>query len=270
MTAQGLKIPAGQTRGIMLITADQNAPRALANVSFYGRATLGEATTTRPVHMAAMAWPIVDSWGEIPSPRLVTGLPVSVTTSEFAPITIAANEKKVWEVAAGEKLTIPLRHTRRSEFSGSTLQLRTFGAGFEQVPRFDVSLDADQSEVVLDLAALKTPPGDYLIAFYGSAVVKYRYNPEAVAVAEAAQKKATEEAAVATAEVQRLTAEAAAASSDTKAAADAAVAEATAKKQTTDAAVAAAAAKLKAATDLAAPRDTADIVLSEPIAIRVK
>ncbi len=270
VTAQGLKIPAGQTRGIMLITADQNAPRALANVSFYGRATLGEVTTTRPVQMAAMAWPIVDSWGEIPSPRLVTGLPVSVTTSEYAPITIAAKEKKVWEVAAGEKLTIPLVHTRRGEFSGSTLQLRTFGAGFEQVPRFDVSLDADQSEVVLDLAALKTPPGDYLIAFYGSAVVKYRYNPEAVAVAEAAQKKATEEAAVATAEVERFSVEAAAASSDTKATADAAVAEATAKKQTADAAVAAAAAKLKAATDRATPTDTADIVLSEPIAIRVK
>ena len=135
---------------------------------------------------------------------------------------------------------------------------------------FDVSLDADQSEAVLDLAALKTPPGDYLIAFYGSAVVKYRYNPETVAVAEAAQKKATEEAALATADVQRLTAEAAAAASETKAAADVAVTDATAKKQTADAAVAAAAAKLKAATDLAAPRDTADIVLSEPIAIRVK
>ena len=270
VTAQGLKIPAGQTRGIMLITADQNAPRALANVSFHGRATLGEAATTRPVHMAAMAWPIVDSWGEIPSPRLVTGLPVSVTTSEFAPVTIAASEKKVWEVAAGEKLTIPLVHTRRSEFSGSTLQLRTFGAGFEQVPRFDVSLDADQSEAVLDLASLKTPPGDYLIAFYGSAVVKYRYNPEAVGVAEAAQKKATEEAAVATAEVERLTAEAAAAASDTKAAADAAVAEATVKRQPADAAVAAAAAKFKAANDQAMPKDTADIVLSEPIAIRVK
>ena len=75
---------------------------------------------------------------------------------------------------------------------------------------------------------------------------------------------------MATAEVERFSVEAAAASSDTKATADAAVAEATAKKQTADAAVAAAAAKLKAATDRATPTDTADIVLSEPIAIRVK
>ena len=64
--------------------------------------------------------------------------------------------------------------------------------------------------------------------------------------------------------------EATAAASEIKAAADAAVAEATTKKQAADAALTAAAAKLKAVTDHAAPRDTADIVLSEPIAIRVK
>ncbi|MCA9013084.1 MAG: serine protease, partial [Planctomycetaceae bacterium] len=256
VTAHGLKIAAGSTRGIMLITADQNAPPSLANVTFYGKATLDGETQTRPVQMAAVAWPIVDSWGEIPRPRLVTGMPVSVTQSEFAPLSIAAAEKKVWEVAAGEKLTIPLVQTRRSEFSGSTLQLKTFGAGFEGVPRFDVSLDADQSEAVLDLAALKTPPGDYLIAFYGSAVVKYRYNPDAVRTAEKAHKSAEEFVTLAAAELQQRTTEAAAATSENKAAADAAVAEAATKKQAAETSLAAAAAKLKTVSDQAAPRDT--------------
>ena len=41
-------------------------------------------------------------------------------------------------------------------------------------------------------------------------------------------------------------------------------------KAAADAAVAASAAVLKAATEAAAPRDTADIILSEPIAIRIK
>ena len=270
VTAQGLKIPKGKTRGIMLLTADQNAPRSLSNVTFYGKSAIGDAPVTRPVHMAGFAWPIVDSWGEVPSPRLVTGLPVSVTGSEFAPITIAASEKKVWEVTAGEKLTIPLVHTRRSEFSGAVLQLKTSGEGFDANPRFDVSLTADTSEAVLDTAALKTPPGDYLISFYGSAVAKYRYNPDAVPVAETAHQKAVEEAAVAAAEVQKLTEAAAAAASETKVEADKAVADATSKKQMLDAAVTTAAAKLKAVTDLATPRDTVDIILSEPIAIKVK
>jgi len=174
VTAQGLKIPAGKTRGIMLITADEKAPNSLANVTFFGKSLVAEVEVKRPVQMAAMAWPIMDSWGEIPSPRLVTGLPISVTGAEFAPISIAAKEKKIWTVTAGQKLTIPLQHTRRCEFSGTVLQLKASGTGFENVPRFDVSLASDNSEVTLDLAALKTPPGDYLIAFYGSAVAKYR------------------------------------------------------------------------------------------------
>ena len=176
VSAQGLKIPAGKTRGIMLITANENAPQAMANVLFFGKSTVSGAEVKRTVQMAAMAWPVVDSWSEIPSPRLVMGLPISVTRAEFAPISIAAKENKVWDATAGQKLTIPLRHTLRSEFSGSILQLKASGAGFEQVPRFDVSLLTDSSEVTLDLAALKTPPGDYLIAFYGSAVAKYQSN----------------------------------------------------------------------------------------------
>jgi len=174
VTAQGLKIPAGKTRGIMLITADEKAPKSLANLTFFGKSMVAGVETKRPVQMAAMAWPIVDSWGEIPSPRLVTGLPISVTGAEFAPISIAAKEKKVWNVTAGQKLTIPLQHTRRCEFSGTVLQLKATGTGFENLPRFDVSLASDSSEVTLDLAALKTPPGNYLIAFYGGAVAKYR------------------------------------------------------------------------------------------------
>lgn len=270
VTAQGLKIPAGKSRGIMLVTADENAPPSLKNATFYGKSDLNGTVVTRPCQMAAMAWPIVDAWGEIPSPRLVTGLPVSVTRSELAPITIKAQEKKVWEVAAGSKLTIPLAHTRRCEFSGATLQLKVSGEGFEQTPRFDVSLTADKSEAVLDLATLKTPPGEYLISFYGSAVAKYRFNPEAVLDAEAAQKKSKDEADAVAAELKRLTEVAATTPVEKKAEADKAVADATVKKQAADAAVVAAAAKLKAATDQAAPRDTVEIILSEPIAIRVK
>src|SRR5690606_17600661 len=118
--------------------------------------------------------PVTNAWDEIPRPRLVSGVPISVTQNELAPITIAPAEQKVWEATAGEKLTIPLVHRPRSEFSGAAVQLRAFGEGFEAVPRFEASLTASSSEVVLDLAALKTLPGDYLIAFYGAAVAKYR------------------------------------------------------------------------------------------------
>jgi hypothetical protein len=174
VTSNGLKIPKGKTRGMMLLTAEQNAPRGLTSATFFGRAVIGEETVTRPVRLASMSWPVANAWSEIPSPRLLTDVPVSVCGSELAPITIATAENKVFEVTAGEKLTIPLALTRRSEFSGTKMSLKTMGDGFDKTPAFDAPLDADSSEAVLDLAKLKTPPGEYLIAFYGSGVAKYR------------------------------------------------------------------------------------------------
>ncbi|MCX7418270.1 MAG: serine protease [Planctomycetia bacterium] len=268
VTASGLKIPAGQSRGLMLVTADQNAPRAIGSATFFARSTMNGEAAIRHGHMASHAWPIPDSWGEIPAPRLFADIPVSVSGLEFAPLSLTP-PKEVQTVIAGEKLTIPLLHARRSEFSGGTLQLKTMGAGFDRTPQFDVSLTADQSQAVLDTAALKTPPGDYLIAFYGGAVAKYRHRPDLIAIAEVAHKKATEELSAIDAELKKLTEAAKAAATEAKPEADKAVEAATAKQKTAAATVAAAAERVKATTAAAQPNDIVDIVVSEPIKIRV-
>jgi hypothetical protein len=270
VTAAGLRIPAGKTRGVMLITADQNAPRGLTSASFVGKATIDGKEVTRPCQLASMAWPVPNTWSEIPSPRLLADVPVSVSGSEFAPITIASTKDKVWEVTVGEKLTLPLIHSRRCDFSGANISLKTFGAGFEGVPAFDAELAAETSEAVLDLATLKTPPGDYTIAFYGSAVAKYRYNVEAVTKAEAALAQAKQEAAALAAEVKTLTEAKKTVPDDQKAQAEKTAQDAAAKQKTADAAVAAADKLLKSATAAAKPKDIVDIVVSTPISIRVK
>jgi hypothetical protein len=270
VSAVDLKIPAGKTRGIMLITADQNAPRGLTSASFIGKATIDGKEVTRPCRLASMAWPVPNAWSEIPSPRLLADVPVSVSGSEFAPITIASTEGKVWEVVAGEKLTLPLIHSRRCDFSGANISLKTFGSGFEGVPAFDASLTAETSEAVLDLVALKTPPGDYTIAFYGSAVAKYRYNVEAVTAAETALEQAKAEAATLAAEVKSLTEATQTVPAELKAAADQSAQDAASKQKAADAAVVVAEKILKNATAIATPKDIVDIVVSAPISIRVK
>ena len=182
VTAQGLKIPTGKTRGIMLITAQQDAAPCLANLDFTGTGTIGEQPVSRPVQMAQMAWPVPDSWGEIPSPRLVHGMPLSVSNFELAPLSIAAKDRATIEAIAGTKITVPLIHTKRGEFSGTVLQMKAFGDGFERIPPFNVSIEGDASEAVVDLASIQTPPGDYTLAFYAGAVAKYRTKPEAAPV----------------------------------------------------------------------------------------
>lgn len=113
--------------------------------------------------------------------------------------------------------------------------------------------------MVIDLAALKTPPGDYTLAFYGSAVSKYRYNPAAVPLAEAEQKKAEQLAATVAAEAKKV------------AATDANAAKVAAEKQKqAEAAMAAATNRMKSVSTAATPTDTVDIIVSEAIRVSVK
>ncbi|HET6425689.1 MAG TPA: serine protease [Planctomycetaceae bacterium] len=269
VTAKGLKIPAGQSRGMIVITAHQDAPRGFANASFQGVAEINGAAVTRPVRLASMSWPIPDSWGEVPSPRLITDVPVSVGGSDLSPLTIKPQSTDVFEVKAGEKLTVPLVLQRRSEFSGATMQLKPIGAGFDRAPAFDINLTGDTAQATFDLAALKVNPGDYLVAFHGGAVAKYRHRVDQIAVAEAAQKQATEAAAAIDAEVKKLMDAVAAAPDDKKPEAMKAAEEAAARQKAAAAALNAANEQLKNANNVAQPRDIVDIVVSEPITIRV-
>src|SRR5690606_34826410 len=107
-------------------------------------------------------------------------IPVSVSDAEASPLTLTAAEDKVWEAKAGETLRIPLKAEWRGEFSGTSMKLKAYGTGFEGIKEFELPVKATATEAVIDLAALKTPPGDYTLAFYGSAVAKYSYNPDAV------------------------------------------------------------------------------------------
>ena len=142
VSACGLKIPAGKSVGTLLISAAEDAPRSLGIAKIFGRAQIDGKTVTRPGRLASMAWPVKDASQEIPNPRLVADVPVSVSRSEGAPVTIAPAENKVWEVKAGDKLTIPLKVTWRSEFTGTSIKLSPMGADFKGVKAIDVPLKA--------------------------------------------------------------------------------------------------------------------------------
>ncbi len=259
VTADGLKIAKGKSYGHMIISAAGDAKCAFSIAKMFGRATINGATITHPCRVASVEWPVKDATGDIPSPRLMDDIPVTVSDSEPAPITIAASENKVWEAKAGETLKIPLKITWRNEFNGTSIKLKAYGTGFEGVKEFDLPVKAAAQEAVIDLAALKTPPGDYTLAFYGIGICKYSYNPAAVPLAEAAQKKAEQIAITAAAEAKKI------------AATDAAAAKTAAEKQKqAEAAMAAATSRMKALSSAAAPADTVDIFVSEPIRISVK
>ncbi len=174
VAATGLTIPAGKTRGIVLIEAAMDAPQGLSAAKLFGTASIDGSEVTREASIAQMAWPIPDSWNEIPSPRLLEDLAVSVTTSESGPIHIAAAEDRVFEAKVGDILQVPLVVTRRGNLSGSILQMKTLGGSMEGNPMFDIPIAADQAMANINLKAVNAQPGEYTLAFYGPGVVKYQ------------------------------------------------------------------------------------------------
>jgi len=268
MSAHGFPIPAGKNRGILIVSAADNAPRSLAVARMVATARVGDREVRRPVRLASMKWPVVDARSDIPAPRLFADVPVSVGGAEAAPLTLRAAEDKVFEARVGEKLTIPLQLIRRGEFSGANISLKAFGAGFEKVA-FDASLKADRHEAVLDLAALRVPEGEHTLAFYGRAVAKYKYNEAAVILAQAARDKAQAEARKAAARAKELAEQARTASTAEKADAEAAAKAAIEKQKAAEKALATAESRFKAASSRSRPKDIVDIYVSEPIRIRV-
>lgn len=270
VSAGGLKIAKGKSYGHLIITADANAKPGFGIARMTGKALINGQSVTRPCRVASMEWPVKDAKGEIPAPRLMADVPVSVTDSELAPVIIAAAEPKVWEAKVGETLKVPLKLTWNNEFTGTSLKLKAYGEGFAALKEFDIPLKADTHEVTLDLAALKVAPGDYTLAFYGSAVSKYRYNAAAVPLVEAAKKKAEEEAATLAANAKKLIADASNAPADKKSDAANAAKIAVEKQKQAEATMATMTQRMKTVTEGATPKDTVDIIVSKPIRISVK
>ena len=123
---------------------------------------------------------------------------------------------------------------------------------------------------MLDLGALKTPPGDYTLAFSGIGVSKYRANQDALKQAESEQKEAGEELNSLATAAKVLAEKAAAAPADEKEEATKAAKRASVKHKAAEAALGETAKRVKTLTDATAPKDILDFVVSEPIRISVK
>jgi hypothetical protein len=268
VTATGSKVPAGKGQGFVFLTAAEKAPGGLTEVKIIGRALANGKPVERELNWASVIWHVGDMNAEIPRTRLATQKLVSVTATEMQPISIAAAEAKVFEGPVGKPLTVPLKMAWRGEAT-SAIKLKVLGAGFEAAKEFDVALKAEKAEAVLDLAALKTAPGEYTVAFYGVGKGKYRRGEESLAGLEAAQKQA-EEKAKSAAYIAKVLGEAAKkATPEEKAIADQTAKEAADAQKAADAAKVAATKAAADAKKAAAPKDFADIIISEPVRIRV-
>ena len=100
-------------------------------------------------------------------------------------------------------------------------------------------------------------------------MAKYRYNPLAISLEENQLKKAQEDQQKATELLAQKTQAVASAAAEQKATLEAELADVTKQKQQADAQVTASQEKLKRINEQASPRDTAEIIITQPVTLRV-
>jgi len=192
---EGDRIEAGKNSDLILLTAAEDAPGFAGPIKLVGRARIGDDEVTRQARGGTLVFPVESTDNERPESRLTRDFVIAVSDKEGAPISIATAENKTWEVAANARLEMPLKITRRGDFTAS-LKLKPLGPGTpEALKEFEADAKATNTVFTLDFAALKLPPGTHVFALQTQTTGKYRNNPEAAAFAEAAAKEADKLAA---------------------------------------------------------------------------
>jgi hypothetical protein len=187
---EGDRIPAGKNSDFVLFTASENAPAFAGPIKLVGKAKVGEKELVREARGGTLVFPVGNTDNERPESRMTRELVLAICDKESAPVSVFAAEKRVWEAGADSKVEIPLRVVRRGDFTAN-LKLKPLGPGTsEALKEFEVDSKATNATLKLDLAALKLPPGTHVFAVQGQTTGKYRNNPEAAGLAEAAANEA--------------------------------------------------------------------------------
>mgnify|MGYP002858061844 CR=1 FL=1 len=191
------------------------------------------------------------------------GPPAIGVSTLSAPALVLTEKNDVYEVAAGGKVDIPLTVTRHADFADA-LKLKALGlVEHTKAPEADIPAKASTGKFTLDAGALKLAPGEYGFILEGPGKMKVRDHLEALAKAEADQKRRIENQKDAQ---KRL----AAAKGDTSAQKDALIQAATMALKQADKSKADIDKLVKDLTTKAAPKEHTFIVCSNPIRVRVK
>jgi hypothetical protein len=270
VTCSPVKLGKGESTAALLLVASDKAEAGAAAVRVTGTATVAGAAVTRVARAGTVAtseYNKTDKIAEVSSRRareMVVGV-----APEDSPLVIAPAKDGSVETCVFNKVTVPLKVTKRGDFSGAIPLKITGHPSLEKAKEINVD-KGDSANVEIDLAALKLPAGTYNLYVETLAKVKYRQNVEAAKLAEdaskAADKKAAETAAAAKAADAKL---AATKDAKEKPSLEKAAKEMAAKVKEAEAAKTAAAAKLKEMNAKAAAKETAASFYSTPIRLTV-
>jgi hypothetical protein len=174
MTAGEAVVAHGESSGEIMLTAREDAKGWVGPIKVIGTSMIDG----RMIGHEARSGTVVDSTYDAEQKvatvwsRATDEFVVAVSGTDKSALTVATTQPVV-TATAGQKAAIPLKLTRRREFT-TPIGLRisghpAFAAAVEQA----VDLKNDAANFSLDLAALNIPAGRYVLHMEGQATVKF-------------------------------------------------------------------------------------------------
>lgn len=150
-------------------------------IQVVGRA-VADSSPAVPAYTATVSWPAIPVYNVVQN-RLSADLMLCISSLDTAPISITVGGPEVVEVKQGEKLSLPIRLTRRAGGDvACTLRARNL---IPKVTAPDVTIAADKAEGNCEVTvAADAPLGEFSLYLSAESKLKWRDNPQSLTRAE--------------------------------------------------------------------------------------
>jgi hypothetical protein len=167
-------MPSEQTSALLTLTAAENATAWAGPVRIIGRAKSGGTELMRQAKGGCLIWDVGDYNAESVRSRLSADFDLAVSGDELAPLTVEPAEDKTWEIAAGGKVSLPLKMLSRAEITSNT-KLRLAGLpALDSMNDLEVNTKTNEVNLELDLSKQRIPAGVHRAHILARTTVKYR------------------------------------------------------------------------------------------------
>ena len=171
------EIKAGQKSSTAYLTAIDPLASFNGNVTFFGKATIGDREGLEVARPVATLHRVGDYDKEPVFSRLAKGSALSVNADDTEPIQVRAVGGRPFTGLANGKLKIPLQFKRAGEYN-EKVNFKIYGiTQLQKFPGLSVTKDQAEATLEIDLAKFKVPVGQHTFQLAATVKGKYQYPP---------------------------------------------------------------------------------------------
>ena len=189
VTAQPLILSGRTDRGVLVVTAEDDAASWSGEFQIEGNAETNGKSVRRQARFASLVWGHIFADSIRVRSRLTERIPLSVNGSEIAPVRISPAEDREWTVEMGQQLDLPIKITNTGSRSGTlTIEPHGLFGMVRSPPTVNVGENETDATLTINFAPngnFEVQPGRYQFCLLGTGVAKYRHNYAASVRAEA-------------------------------------------------------------------------------------